>query len=413
MGEVSGEVALPPQPVETKEAKSNFGLSVNGSQLIALANLDYLEEYGFVRQTKRGIVDKLKALKRLPAHQRLTSIKSLVLEGKNQEAKSLLQQKLTLANPVHKSGDSIEQTIDVLSRNVSLYDALKDKYGDYVDHSFREFIHSLPGKNLKHLFKKSTRIFLTQLGSIGSVDLELSKLNLYSTAIGPFWGLVSLPLDQQRPLVIAEDEVWGKDGKETALAKLEIFEKLASRYPKVFTHRASIHKLPTILQTGHFGISHLYGNEQRKELFVEELTFKDVPQYAETIGQLKSVNEIVIPWNKINPNRDKTVMSTLTPLGYNYPLHELEYIDLEDTSPIAIFSDQLPQEHKVQSRIVDGAIDIKEKCLIGIWVTPQYRQHLLHWVSTWSEEKRQEVFGERKPEDVLIASAKDLPPLEK
>ena len=125
------------------------------------------------------------------------------------------------------------------------------------------------------------------------------------------------------------------------------------------------------------------------------------------------MNEIVIPWNKINPNRDKTVMSTLTPLGYNYPLHELEYIDLEDTSPIAIFSDQLPQEHKVQSRIVDGAIDIKEKCLIGIWVTPQYRQHLLHWVSTWSEEKRQEVFGERKPEDVLIASAKDLPPLEK
>jgi len=85
MGEVSGEVALPPQPVETKEAKSNFGLSVNGSQLIALANLDYLEEYGFVRQTKRGIVDKLKALKRLPAHQRLTSIKSLVLEGKNQK----------------------------------------------------------------------------------------------------------------------------------------------------------------------------------------------------------------------------------------------------------------------------------------------------------------------------------------
>lgn len=413
MGEPSGEIVAPPQAQETKETNSNFGLSVNGSQIIALANLNYLEEHGFASPARPNLLDRVKTLRYRPALQRLITIKELILQGKTQEAKTLLQEGLNLAKPVLKSEDSIKQTIDVLSRNVPAYEALRDKYGDYVDLSFREFIQSLPGESLKHLPKKSARIFLTQLGSIGSVDLELKKLNLYSIAIGPMWGMVSLPLDQQSSLIIKQEEVFGTDGKGTALAKLQVFAELAKRYPKVFTHRTGGHKLPTIFQTGYFGVDHLYGNQRVKELFVEELTFKEAPQYNEAVKQLESVNEIAIPWNKINPNRDKTVMSTLTLFGYNYPLHELEYVGLEDISPVAIFSDQLPREHKVQGWLIDGVVDIKDKCLVGIWVTPQYKQHLLHWISTWTDEKRQEVFGDRSPEDILISSAQDLPPLEK
>ena len=56
MGETSSEVAARPQPVETKETGSNFGLSVNGSQLTALANLDYLEKNGFASPLRPNLL---------------------------------------------------------------------------------------------------------------------------------------------------------------------------------------------------------------------------------------------------------------------------------------------------------------------------------------------------------------------
>jgi len=99
MGEVSGEIVSPVQPTETKEAAPNFGLSVNGSQLIALANLDYLEEHGFAHPAKPNFMDKLKILRYRSAHKRLKAIKGLILEGNTQEAINILGQGIVLSNP--------------------------------------------------------------------------------------------------------------------------------------------------------------------------------------------------------------------------------------------------------------------------------------------------------------------------
>lgn len=416
MGEVSGEVIAPPQAAkETKEAEPNFGLSVNGSQLIALANLNFLEKDVFTSPEKPNLLDRLKILKNRPARQKLNVIKKLILDRNIQEAKRLLKQSLPSANSALKSvaEDVIKQAIDALSGNVSVQDALKDEREVIVDHSYREFIKSLPGKVLNiHPPKNSCSILLTQLGSIGSVSLESNQLNLIDIPNSPLFSYASLPLDQQHPLYIEREEVQGAEGKETTLAKLEVFAELAKRYPKVFTHMARGDKFPTIIQSGHFGKDYgkdHEGNTQEKGLFAEELTFKDASEYAGAIKQLKSGKEIVIPWNEINPHGDLNP-SLHIKRGYNYPLHELTYIRPANIAPVVIFSDQLPQEHKIQGWLIDGAINIKDKCLVGIWVTPQYKKHLLHWISTWTEKKRQEVFGDRKPEEILISSAKDLLP---
>lgn len=280
------------------------------------------------------------------------------------------------------------------------------------DKEFREFIQSLPGQPLHQLPKEETRIFLTQLGMEAYVNPKSNTLRL--SPEDSLKGIVTLPADQQHPFYIEEKEVLGESNNDNTISKLEIFAELAKRYPKVFTHMTATNNLPAILQSGYLGkyYSKRGENISEKGLFAEELTFKDAPKYTEVIQHLRSGNEIVIPWDEINPNKERKLPNT-APLGYNYPLHELTYIEPDGIFPVAIFSDQLLKDHKMQGWLIDGTIDIKDKCLVGIWVTPQYKQHLLHWISTWTDEKRQEVFGERKPENVLISSAKDLPSLEK
>lgn len=419
--EASGEIQTTtekPQPMEAKKNDANFGLSVNGSQIIALANLNYLEEHGFFSPARPNLLDRVKTLRYRPAHQRLNAISGLILEGNTQEAINLLDQGLVLANSIsgvknNKFVEGVEaiaiysrEILDALSKNISVKEACKDYLK--FDKEFREFIQSLPGHPLYELPKESARVFLTQLGIEAYVNPKSNTLRLSPEDF--LKGTVALPADRQHPLYIGEKEVFGEKSSEMTISRLEIFAELAKRYPKVFTHIARMDKLPTILQAGLLGKDYgrVKGNTQEKGLFVEELTFKDAPKYTEVIQQLKAGNDIAIPWDEINPNQEVKLASTAR-LGYNYPLHELTYIHPNEINPVAIFSDKLPEEHKLQGWLMDGKVDIQDKCLIVIWVTPTYRQHLLHWISTWTPEKRQEVFGERKPEEVLISSVKDLP----
>lgn len=414
MGELSGEVIAPPQALETKEAESNFGLSVNGSQLMALANLNYLEEHGFSSPVRPSFLDRVKTLRYRPAHQRLNAINGLILEGNTQEAISLLDQGLVLANPIAgvKNNKIVEgvgaieiyrkEILNVLSENISVKEACRDHLK--FNKEFREFIQSLPGHPLYELPKENARVFLTQLGMEAYVNPESNTLRLSPEDF--LKGTVTLPVDRQHPFCIEGKEVLGAEGKEATLAKLEFFAELAKRYPKVFTHITASVFLPTILKSGHIGKPYEKGykgqiSSERGGVFVETLTFRDASKYAKAIQQLKTDGEITVPAELSGEKKT------------NYPLHELTYVSPDDINPIAIFSDQFSQKHNLKGWLADDVADIKDDCLIGILVTPEYKRHLLHWISTWTDEKRQEVFGERKPEDVLISSAKDLPPLEK
>lgn len=405
MGEI-GEVIAPPQAQEAIEVSPNFGLSVNGSQIIALANLNYLGEYGFSHPIKPNLLDRLKILKNRPARQRLTAIKELVLAGKTQEAKDYLRQGLNIPNPVLKQEEIIKQATDALSENIPVYDALKNEFA--VSDSLREFIQSLPGKSLENPPEKYSGIFLTQLGAKASASPEANRLTLDRIRIGTFEGYAPLPLDRQHPLYITEKEVFGEENNSTAISRLEIFAELAKRYPKVFTHITHPTFLTDILSSGFIGKPYEKGykggaiQSERGGVFVETLTFKDASEYPKAINQLKSGNKITMPADvPLNDNSS------------NYPLHELAYVHPKNISPIAVFSDKFSQKHHLDGWLADDVADIKDDCLIGILVTPQYKQHLLNWTSRWTEEKRQEVFGDRKPEEVLISSVKDLPPLEK
>lgn len=121
------------------------------------------------------------------------------------------------------------------------------------------------------------------------------------------------------------------------------------------------------------------------------------------------LQKVIMQIKELKTNTKATV-STETPKS---PLDELTYVSPQSINPIAIFSNQFSPKVSNQFFLADDGTDIKDKCLIGIWVTPQYRDHLLYWISKWDDVKRQEVFGDRKPEDILISSAKDLAPLEK
>ncbi len=406
MIEPSGDIqhAEKTQVTETKEKTDNFGLSVNGSQLIALANLNHLEEHGFTHPVKPDWMDKLKTLKNRPALRRLNAIKGLVLERKMQEAKNLLQQAFTLPNQVLDEQKVKEEIIDALSRNISAEEAFKDHLK--FNKVFREFIQSLPGKPFYELPKKNTRIFLTQLGIEAYVYPESNRLRLSPKDV-LLDGRLDLPADQQHPFYFEEKEVLGESNNDTVISRLEIFAELAKRYPKVFTHITSANFLPAILNSGYIGKPYEKGTKggtiqsERGGIYIETLTFRDAPEYTKTIEQLKTNGKITAPADI--PEGKKG----------SYPFHELEYIAPHNINPIAIFSDQFPKKHNMAGWLADDVADIKDDCLIGIVVTPQYKEHLLHWVSTWTDEKRQEVFGERKPEEVLISSAKDLPPLEK
>lgn len=414
MGEVSGEIVSPVQPTETKEEAPNFGLSVNGSQIIALANLNYLEEHGFSHPAKPNLLDRVKTLRYRPAYQRLTAIKELVLAGKTQEAINLLQHGITLADPIAgvKNNRLVEgtkaieaykkETIDALSKDIPAEEAFKDHLK--FNKVFREFIRSLPGKALYELPKESTRVFLTQLGIEAYVYPKSNTLNLSPGDI-LLNGRADLPADQQHPFYLEEKEVFGEENNETTIARLEIFTELAKKYPKVFTHITASVFLPTILKSGYIGKPYEKGykgqiSSERGEVFVETLTFRDASKYAEAIQQLKTDGKIIVPAELSEEKKT------------NYPLHELVYVSPDNINPIAIFSDKFSQKHNLQGWLADDVADIKDECLIGILVTPQYKQHLLHWISTWTDAKRQEVFGDRKPEEVLISSVKDLPPLE-
>lgn len=407
MAEASGEIIAPPQTVkETREADSNFGLSVNGSQLIALAGLNFLKENGFAHPAKPNLLDRLKILKSRPALQRLASIKELILVGKTQEARDLLGQGLSIPNPVFKQEEVIKQITDALSENIPVYDALENKFA--ISDSLCEFIQSLPGKSLENPPKEHSSIFLTQLGSKAFVSPETNKLTLNRIGIKPYWSYASLPLDQQHLRYIAEKEVFGEEDNSMAISRLEIFAELAKRYPKVFTHITHSNFLPDILSSGFIGKPYEKGykggtiQSERGGVFVETLTFKDASEYPKAIKQLRSGNKITIP---SDPPRSAE--------SSNYPLHELEYVSPKSISPIAIFSDKFSQKHNLTGWLADDVADIKDDCLIGILVTPQYKQHLLNWISTWTDERKQRVFGERSPEDVFISSINDLPPLEK
>ena len=404
--ETSGEIILhkEPQDIETKEIDPKAGLSVNGSQIIALASLEFLQENGFVKPARPNILERLKSLKARPHYEKLTAIKRLILEGKTEEAKRLLQQGLTLGNPVHIAEDVKKEAIAALSKNISVKEAFEEDVS--IDAPFRQFIQSLPGKPLDQLPEETTGIFLTQVGARAAIYPKSNELSL-QVYRPPMLSQVFLQADQQHPFYIEEKEVFDEPSKENALSKLEVFAELAKRYKKVFTHMTGGTFLPAILSSGHFGNTY---PPSEKRLYVETLTFKDLPKYHEVIQSIKSGNDITIPWDEINPAREKKITNGV-PLGYNYPLHELTYVRPKEVNPVAIFSDQLPQGYTQKGWVINGNIDIKDKCLIGIWTTPQYKQHLLHWISTWDDEKRQQVFGERKPEDVLISSAKDLPPL--
>lgn len=247
MGEPSGEVAVPPQALETKGADSNFGLSVNGSQLAALIYLQDLKA--------RWVVDP---------PERFNSLKNFIQNGKMKEANSLLLGQDGFLPERFRSPhyeDTVKGIKDSLSRDVDIKEVMEKFYYIHQPWHLNEFIYSLRGKPLSALPKKDMEIFLPQLG----ISAHLFPTENVLTLMPP---PVDLPTNQQHPYYIEQKEVFGEKGNGNTLSILELFAELAKRYPNVFTHVIEQSHLPSIIMSGHLGSQFGLREHESKDRFL-------------------------------------------------------------------------------------------------------------------------------------------------
>lgn len=392
MAEFPGETTSKSINPETSSS-SGIGLSVNGSQLISIAYLDKYESiYGFLSKDPSGF----------------QSIRQQIFEGNMQGAADSLKDESVfprlVGDPTNKLKSLIQTITDGLSRNISPKEALIELEMIH-NPSLHAFVESLPGKPLDLAqIKKRERIILPQVEATAEIYPETNELRL--EPLGNSLLRTTIPTDKQHPLCIKVNEVFGERSNATVLGQLELFDELAKKNLRIFTHVSNTTLLPTILESGHLGAG--TGPHPEEGFWFEEMTFKHLSEIKKTIDRIKSGKKFSIPSEILESFRRKYGSGDI---AYNYPLHESQYVTPGATIPVFIFSEKLKQKRTDEAGSREN-IDIKDDCLIGIIVSPAYKQHLLHWISTWDEEKRQKIFGDRKPESIFLSSAKDLPTTE-
>jgi hypothetical protein len=389
MAEFSGETTSKPVNPETSFS-SGIGISANGTQLISIAYLDsYERTYGLLRENPSGF----------------QSIRQQILEDNMQGAADSLKDESVFPKPAGEHASKLKsELIQTIaggpSRNISSKEALIELELEH-DPSLHAFVGSLPSKPLDLAqIKKHERVILPQVEATAEIDPETNELRL--TPLGKSILSATIPADKQRPLCIKVNEVFGERSNTTVLNQLELFEELAKNNLRIFTHASNTTLLPTILESGHLGEG--TGPHPEEGFWFEEMTFKHLPEIKKTIVRIKSGKKFSIPSEILESFRSKYGNRDG---AYYYPFHELQYVAPGATIPVFIFSEKLKQKRTSEGGSREN-IDIKDDCLIGIIVSPAYKHHLLHWISTWDEEKRQKIFGDRKPESIFLSSAKDL-----
>lgn len=78
-------------------------------------------------------------------------------------------------------------------------------------------------------------------------------------------------------------------------------------------------------------------------------------------------------------------------------------------NPVFLFRESMPEHRGTVPGAgglgILGETQFDDPGLIGVWVTPTYRKNLLHWIEGWPQEKKQAIFKNRSPEDLLLSTA--------
>jgi hypothetical protein len=377
------------------ETQPKTELSVNGSQLLGLAFTDEVSLAYRRHLFDRDRGSKIKPLlRRLPGQslaakvdKKTEALRQAILDD-NKEAAIKLGEELTVPDD-----HSVQKLIGALEQDVSLSDVLKK----HADHEFLQSL-TLPVRRDKP--RDNTAIVLPDLGVHAFVEPDKNNL-LLSVDIHDDSRLtgvpVSLALDQQSLAWVAEEAVQGT--KEEALSsQLDVFGALSAQTDAVYTHMTYNIYLPGILSSESFGTSQLRGHRAiahgLKGLFVEKGQLGTPKSYDDAKSKVMLGDKPTLP---VKIYEGESVISS----GYVEPGNSHQAI---------ILLDQEVAKHRESTGTgFVGSFRHDDQDIIGYLVTPTVRKNLLTWINTWPEEKKTRIFGNRTPESLLIASAKDLP----
>lgn len=331
---------------QREQEETNYGLSVNGTQLNTLALLGGMKFW-------RG------ELFEGP----ITDLTSLVL-NKDYEA---FRQKLNEAMVSDSRGAEIGKSI-LAGLEAKQELPIEDVVRGSSQSPFVDFILSIPGKRLDFVPDDMRRFWLTDLGTTSAISPQQDILTLnIENELPPFHHDIELPLKDQHPVGLDGREVLGTRDEQRE-SREAVFAALRENNNTICTHVTSLSALTEILSAGHMGID--YPNVHG--FYVENFAMDRLD---------------------------------LTDEERRWPYH---FQQTGSSGPLLMMTENAWNRRKNNTVIIDGGISMNDHDLIGFWMPPKPRAHLLNWIGTWSEDKRQEVFKSVDPASIFISTPEDV-----
>lgn len=216
-----------------------------------------------------------------------------------------------------------------------------------------------------------------------------------------------LPLHEQRPdRWIHTDDVYGT-AEEATRSQLEVFGALAAQTDYVYTHSTTYSNviLDIVNSKLGFGASRLKRRE-RRGLYVDQGRLADPEAYIQAIAQLDAGLSPVYPL--MGGGQGKAGGIPKVP-----SFTTADYVSPGSVVPIILFDKRVETHREMTAQnwypMIVGKTKLNDPSVLGIWVTPTYRENLLRWIGTWSDSRKKQIFGEREPETLFISTAAQLP----